>query len=148
MSLETQFVYLVHFHAIMFSYLCDKLMIARITQQPVSGWNNMLFLTLIGALNAYFGYKRLSNLILTIFRPFIPESLMLPALTYILIAIFIYFVVSVVCCFRLHIRVTFHSDHAIVTLSRHLCIQIGKAQTPQCKMKGKSNRRNLMPKLF
>jgi len=78
---ETQFMHLVHFHGLMFSYLCDRLMIARITHEVVSPWNNVIILTVLGSVNAILGL--------------VNEVYVLPFASLVMLAIFLYYGVSV-----------------------------------------------------
>eukprot|EP01126_Amoeba_proteus_P047022 TRINITY_DN5345_c0_g1_i2.p1 TRINITY_DN5345_c0_g1~~TRINITY_DN5345_c0_g1_i2.p1 ORF type:complete len:340 (-),score=31.85 TRINITY_DN5345_c0_g1_i2:52-1071(-) len=78
----TQFLYLLHFHGFIFSYLCQQLVIARVTRQDFPAWNNVLFLPLFGALNTVLGV--------------VPEIYVLPVLFWVLSALFLYYLVSVV----------------------------------------------------
>jgi len=79
---EKHFASLINFHGLMFSYLCDRLMIARITRQEVTWFNPIITLTLVGFLNSALG-------------PFVSDSFLLPFLCLILFGTFLYYVVSV-----------------------------------------------------
>jgi hypothetical protein len=110
--LNKQTVYFLSLHAMIFSYLCDQILLARICDQKFPWYNWINIFPVAGALNALF---RCASAILCKARkranqslhrePLIPEVYALPAIFSVFFVIYIYFVVSVIWQFKTFLKI-------------------------------------------
>lgn len=82
-------------HGLLFSYLCDQIMLARICRLPFNAFNKILIIPLLGAL----------NVCPLLPAPIVPEPYAMPILFGALASIYIYFIISIVIQFALHLKI-------------------------------------------
>lgn len=82
-------------HGLLFSYLCDQIMLARICKLPFNAFNKILIIPLLGAL----------NVCPLLPAPLVPEPYVMPVIFGALAVIYVYFIISVVIQFATHLKI-------------------------------------------
>lgn len=93
--LNTQTAYILSMHGILFSYLCDQLLLARICHLEYSALNPILIIPILGVLNVSPIFS----------EPLVDESIALPVLFGVFFVIYCYFILSVVYQFAEYLNI-------------------------------------------
>lgn len=97
--LNNHLPYLLCMHGLIFSYLCDQLMIARICKMPFKTFNPILIIPLLGVLNVSPLFE----------QPPVSEAYSMPILFAILFVIYVYFILSVIIQFSTFLGISVFS---------------------------------------